>query len=187
VVIVVSIALAVGLGWVSNVEPLERGHSGFPIHDPAVRSTSRYVNAFGAFGLVNTVRVNPGASFRYDVTITNEGSFLVTITEIGIPQGGQISRRAVAVAFDHYPGGTPRALVLFSPFRLEPDADAFIEMEVRVGDDACLDRDGYMVWSSEPVTYKILGITRHSDVNTGTEIRVKGTDGPTPGCSVSGG
>ena len=57
-------------------------------------------------------------------------------------------------------------------------------MEVRLGNDACLDRSGFTLWSSEPVTYRILGITRHSDVETGIEIRIEGKDGPTPGCSA---
>jgi hypothetical protein len=181
-IIVVAATLVSGLVWVTNVEPLGRGHMSTPVRDPSVRSSSRFVQAFGVSGLVNTVRVAPGSTFRYDVTISNDGSLPVTITEIGTPEGGDISRRVIAVAYDHYPGGTPRATVPFSPFRLEPGSDAFIEMEVRLSDDTCLDRGGYYLWDSEPVTYKILGITRHSDVGTGTEIRVKSTEGPTPGC-----
>src|SRR5215467_2840810 len=67
------VALIAGLAWMTNVEPLTRGSSGFAIHDPEVRASIRDVDALGAYGLVNTVRVEPGSSFRYDVTIRNDG------------------------------------------------------------------------------------------------------------------
>jgi hypothetical protein len=152
-----------------------------PIRDRTVDTSTHDVDAFGVSGKVNSVHVDPGTTFRYDVTITNSGSFPATIEDIAT-DGGPISRRVVAFAANPYYGGEPRTLTPFQPFRLAPDQFAFIEMEVHVGDDACLDRTAYTLWSTEPVTYKILGITRHSDVDTRTEIRVWGKDGPTPGC-----
>ena len=181
--VILAVALAAGLAWVANVEPLTQGHSGFPIRDPRVGSSSRLVDAFGVVGLVNTVRVDPGTTFRYDVTIWNDGPLPITIENIGDSGAAPISRRVVAFAANPYYGGRPRAIAPFSPFRLDPDQGAFIEMEVRVGNDACLDRSGFMLWSSEPVTYRILAVTRHSDVETGIEVRIEGKDGPTPGCS----
>jgi hypothetical protein len=182
--VILGVALIAGFAWLANVEPLTRGHSGFPVRDPRVESSSRLVDAFGVVGLVNTVRVDPGTTFRYSVTIWNDGPLPVTIENVGDSGDGPISRRVVAFAANPYPGGHPRTTAPFSPFRLDPDQGAFIEMEVRLGNDACLDRSGFTLWSSEPVTYRILGITRHSDVETGIEIRIEGKDGPTPGCSA---
>jgi hypothetical protein len=180
--VILAVALAVGLAWVANVEPLTQGHSGFSIRVPRVESSRRLVDAFGVVGLVNTVRVDPGTTFRYGVTIWNDGPLPITIENIGDSGDGPISRRVVAFAANPYYGGNPRSVIPFSPFRLDPDQGAFIEMEVRVGNDACLDRSGFMLWSSEPVTYRIIGITRHSDVQTGIEVQIEGKDGPTPGC-----
>ena len=165
--VILGVALIAGFAWLANVEPLTRGHSGFPVRDPRVESSSRLVDAFGVVGLVNTVRVDPGTTFRYSVTIWNDGPLPVTIENVGDSGDGPISRRVVAFAANPYPGGHPRTTAPFSPFRLDPDQGAFIEMEVRLGNDACLDRSGFTLWSSEPVTYRILGITRHSDVETG--------------------
>ena len=181
-----AIALITGLAWVVNVEPLTQGHMGSPIRDPRVESSSRFVDAFGMSGLVNTVRVDPGTTFRYDVTIWNDGLLPVRIESIGDGEDGPLSRLAVAYAANPYAGGNPRSTAPFSPFRLDPDEGAFIEMEVQVAADACLQRDIVASWYWEPVTYSIFGITRNSDVETGTEIRVEGKDGPTPGCSAGG-
>jgi hypothetical protein len=181
---ILGVAFVAGIAWVTNVEPLSRGSSGFPVHDPGVEATSRYVEGLGVSGLVNTVRVDPGSTFRYDVTIRNDGPFPITIEGIGDDGVGAITRRAVAFAADPYNGGTLRTVAHFSPFRLDPHQEAFIEMEVRVGREACLDRSGYVLWYMEPVTYRTFGITRHSAVGTGTEIRVEGKDGPTPGWDV---
>jgi len=75
--------------------------------------------------------------------------------------GGRRSRRAVGFAANPYVAGTPRTVSPFAPFRLSPDDEAFIEMEVQVADDACLGRHTFTEWYEEPVTYTLLGIMRH--------------------------
>jgi hypothetical protein len=42
--------------------------------------------------------------------------------------------------------------------------------------DACVEGPGSTAWFQEPVTYTIFGITRHSLVETGTEIRLVAAD-----------
>jgi hypothetical protein len=117
---ILGIALVAGIAWATNLESLTRGSSGFPVHDPSVEATSRYVAGFGVFGLVDTVRVDPDSTFRYDVTLRNDGPFPITIEGIGDDGEGPISRRVVAFAANPYQGGTPRSVTPFSPFRLDP-------------------------------------------------------------------
>ena len=83
-------------------------------------------------------------------TIWNDGPLPVTIESVGSGGDGRLSRHAVAYAADPYTGGHPRTTAPFSAFRLEPDAGAFLEMEVHVGNDLCLERDSYHGWISDP-------------------------------------
>src|SRR2546427_10590776 len=66
------------------------------------------------------------------------------------------------------------ALLPFAAFRLDPKQEAIIEMEADVAANACVEGPGSTSWFQEPITYTIFGITRHSLVETGTEIRLVG-------------
>jgi hypothetical protein len=39
----------------------------------------------------------------------------------------------------------------------------------------CMQRGDAVSWSMEPVTFSILGVTRHQDVPVGVEVRFVGT------------
>jgi hypothetical protein len=107
----------------------------------------------------------------------------VTVLNVG-EAGGQITRRAVAMNLYPYvnPGAAPDVYVPFAPFRLGPGQEARIELEVHVSDEACVQPGMISGWSQEPITYSILGITRHSLIETRTEIRVDGKNKTVTGC-----
>lgn len=185
IAVVLAIAVTSGLVWVANVEPLGQGHFALTIHDPGVEASSRSVGAFGVTGVVNTVRVaEKGSTFRYTVAIRNDGSLPVTIEDVGglidpATREDTITRHAVGMNIDSIAEhGPPADFFPFAPFRLDPGQEAALEMEVYVGKQACLDRAPTWFWFEEPVTYRILGITRHSMVPTGMELRIAGP----PGC-----
>lgn len=168
--------------WVSNVEPLGRGSFGSGIQDPRVRASERSVDAFGVSGLINTVKVEKGTTSTYLVSIRNDGPVPVTIKDIGM-RGGAITTRVVAVNPHPYENGGPaRSFIPFAAFRLDPHEDAIIEMEAQVGANACVEGRGSSSWFQEPITCTIFGITRHSSVETGTEIRLVGTHRTPNGC-----
>jgi len=182
VVALLLLAVVSGAVWVSNVEPLGRGSFGSGIQDPRVKASQSYVDAFGISGLINTVRVEKGTTFTYLVSIRNDGPVPVTIKDIGV-KGGAITTRVVAMNPHPYENGGPsRGFIPFTAFRLDPEQDAIIEMEAQVGANACVEGRGFSSWFQEPVTYTIFGITRHSSVETGTEIRVVGTHRTPNGC-----
>ena len=176
------LAVVSGAAWISNVEPLGRGSFGSGIQDPRVQASERSVDAFGVSGLINTVKVEKGTTFTYLVSIRNDGPVPVTIEDIGM-RGGAITTRVVAVNPHPYENGGPaRGFIPFGAFRLDPHEDAIIEMEAQVGANACVEGRGFSSWFQEPITYTIFGITRHSSVETGTEIRLGGTHRTPNGC-----
>jgi hypothetical protein len=67
----------------------------------------------------------------------------------------------------------------FAPFTLGSGQEAGIEMLVTVGKGTCFHEPGqpYLGWYLESVTYKVLGITRHGWLDTGSEIRVTSAPG----------
>ena len=72
-VLLLLVAIVGAIVWVSNVEPLGRGSFGSAIRDPRVKASERYVDAFGVSGSINTVKVKKGTTFRYLVSIRNDG------------------------------------------------------------------------------------------------------------------
>jgi hypothetical protein len=177
VVALLFLALVSFAVWVSNVEPLGRGSFGSGIQDPRVKASARYVDAFGASGLINTIKVEKGTTFTYQVSIGNRSLVPVTIEDVGMTEAA-VTTRVVAVNTHPYENGGPsRGFVPFTAFRLDPKQEAIIEIEVRVGQDGCTGSSGNLYWFTEPVTYSIFGITRHSYVETGTEIRLEWIQG----------
>jgi hypothetical protein len=66
----------------SNGQGGPYGHepwNGWKIRDPRVNASERNVDAFGASGLNNTVKVEKGTTFTYQVSIRNDGPIPVTI------------------------------------------------------------------------------------------------------------
>jgi hypothetical protein len=159
------------------------GSGAFAIRDPRVHATSHLIDAFGVSGLVQRVSVEPGTTFDYQISIRNDGTVPVTVLNVG-EAGGQITRHAVAMNLYPYvnPGAAPDRYVPFAPFRLGGGQEARIELEVHVSDEACVQRDVITAWSQELMTYSIFSITRHSLVDTRTEIQVEGKNKTVTGC-----
>jgi len=182
VVLLLFVAIVGGIAWVSNVEPLGRGSFESAIQDPRANASERNVDAFGVSGLINTVKVGKGTTFTYQVSIRNDGPIPVTIKDIGM-RGAAVTTRVVAVNSHPYQNGGPsRGFMPFAAFRLDPAQEAFIEMGADVAANACVEGPGYTSWFQEPITYTIFGITRHSLVETGTEIRIEVARRTASGC-----
>jgi uncharacterized repeat protein (TIGR01451 family) len=185
----IAVAAAIAVAWVANVEPLVRGSTTYGIADPALRVRTHDIDGLGASGMVEDVAARPGTGFTYRISVRNDGPVPVTVTSVGESRPGDVvTRRVVAFKPNPYTGGsTSEGFETFHPFEIAPGAEAGIEIEVRTSSDLCLSDTGdgqtYLSWFTEPITYRILGITRHAVINTGNEIRLIGTEATSgPSC-----
>jgi len=165
--------------WVMNVEPLARGSVGYAIDDRSLRVTERNVDALGASGTIQTLAMQRGMSFTYRFSLTNDGPVPITILGIGLDDGDDpIAIRLAAAKPDLRLGAGPMdGFGPFEPFAIASGDEAGLEVRVHVGGDACYAPGSSAVIWQLPVTYRILGITRHGWVDTGTEIRLTGNRG----------
>jgi hypothetical protein len=179
VVLAVIGLLAVGLSagsiWIANDVPLEQGSFGFGTLRSDVRQID--IDAFDVSGVVFEVPVGREGRFRYRFSIRNDGPVAVTIRQIGFtgPRGGnsRLGRRAVGFVADAS-AGTRSPFERWHAFSLAPGREALIEMEA-VYRGRCIERDSFVSWNVEPVTFSIVGVTRHDDVPVGVEVRFVGT------------
>jgi hypothetical protein len=166
-------------GWRNDV-PLEQGSFGFGTSRSGVRQID--IDSFDISGVVFEVPVGREGRFRYRFSIRNDGPLAVTIRQIGYadPDGGnsRFERRAVGLLADAS-GGTASPFDRWHSFSLPPGQEALIEMEA-VYHGRCLRRGDAMGWNKEPVTFSILGVTRHEEIGVGVEVRFVGT-----GCGSS--
>ncbi|MGZ4131852.1 MAG: hypothetical protein ACXVWF_02295 [Actinomycetota bacterium] len=129
----------------------------------------------------------PGMTFTYRFSLRNDGPLPIQIDDVRSTVRGDVTtREAVGVLTDPY-RQQPATFGPFRSFTLAPDAEAWIEMRVRLQGDACLSAadqgQTYLAWWSEDVSWSALGIQRHSWVDTGTEIRLTGTHATAANCS----
>jgi hypothetical protein len=180
VLVVLALFLSVFLGWLVTFDPLGPGTHTFAIRDRSVVHEPVDVDAFGNSGIIDTVRMERGMRFRYLVSIANEGPLPITITDVSAGSDQQIARHAVAM--DTNTSDRDGTLEPFAPFTMPSDAIATLEMEVTVSNDVCYEPNSSTGWYTEPVTFRVLGITRHADVETRLEIRLAGTRQSSAGC-----
>ena len=185
----ITVAAGIALAWVANVEPLVRGSTTYGIADPGLRVRTHDIDGLGVSGMVEDVAAQPSMVFTYRISVRNDGPMPVTITSVGESRPGDVvTRRVVAFRPNLYTGGsTSQGFETFHPFEIAPGDEAGIEIEVRTSSDLCLSDTGagqtYLSWFTEPITYRILGITRHTVIDTGNEIRLIGTDATSgPSC-----
>jgi hypothetical protein len=171
VVIVVSVATA----WLANIEPLATGPAAYAITGRGLDVTLRRIDALGTRGTVQSVAMRPNMTFRYRFSIQNTGRLPVTIVDAGSPQPQGISTKVVSANLSTGPSPGSSGFGPFAPFRLAPGQVAALTMQVHVAADVCTAKGTGSLWYEEPVTYRVLGITRHANVPTGTEIRLEGT------------
>ena len=170
-----------GLVWIANVEPLLRGNTTLAINDPAAHARHASIRGLGVSGLIETVPGLPGLTFRYLITVRNDGRVPVTILDAGFPpaEQGPISLHVVGAIPDLYGPGSPRGVGSgvepFRPFSLAPGTEAGLQLDVRLSRDACYEAGTSASWYQVPITFRLLGITRHADVDTGVEVRIAGT------------
>jgi hypothetical protein len=185
VVAVIAVALVAATGlvvWANHVEPLTGGSVRFVIADRAADVTVRSVEALGVSGTIQTVQTHPGQTFTYRFSIHNDGRVPVQIVDVGgeTSHGSIVTRRAVRMEPDLTSDPDPNTgFEPFAPFTLGSGQEAGIEMLVTVGKGTCFHEPGqpYLGWYLESVTYKVLGITRHGWLDTGSEIRVTSAPG----------
>ena len=159
--------------WIANDVPLAQGSFGFGTPRSDVRVTE--VDAFDISGVVFDVPVGRRSTFRYRFSIRNDGPFPVTIRSIGTSSDrgdGSLGRRAVRVRPDAYAGAL--AYEPWHAFSVAPGDEAIVEMEAAYH-GRCLSRGDALSWNREPVTFSMLGLTRHEDVMVGVEVRFVGS------------
>jgi hypothetical protein len=181
VAIVILAAIAVVI-WADRIDPLTSGSVPYRITDPALDVTVRTVEALGVSGTIQTVETRPGQTFTYRFSIRNDGRVPVQIVDVGgdTAHGFIVTRRAVRMKPDLFADPDPTAgFEPFAPFTLTAGQEAGIEMLVTVGKHACFHDPGqpYLAWYLESIDYKVLGITRHEWLDTGSEIRVTSAPG----------
>ena len=85
-------------------------------------------------------------------------------------------------------GNTTAGFEPFQTFDLPPGHEAGIDMEVRLARDLCLSSSGggqtSLSWWFEPIEFQVYGLTRHTNVETGTEIRLVGTRATEAACAA---
>ena len=168
---------AIAAVWLSNIEPLARGSVTYAITQRGLHVERRDVDALGVTGTVQSFPMIRGMVFRYRFSITNTGRLPITIVGAGFPEPQGISTKVVAANPSLLDNSRPgSAFGPFAPFQLRPGGVAGLTMEVTVPRDACSAPGSFTSWYQEPVTYRVLGVTRHATVETGTEIRLEGTD-----------
>jgi len=185
VVAVIAVALVAATGlvvWANHVEPLTGGSVRFVIADRAADVTVRSVEALGVSGTIQTVQTHPGQTFTYRFSIRNDGRVPVQIVDVGgeTGHGSIVTRRPIRMEPDLTSDLDPNTgFEPFAPFTLGSGQEAGIEMLVTVGNGTCFHEPGqpYLGWYLESVTYKVLGITRHGWLDTGSEIRVTSAPG----------
>jgi hypothetical protein len=118
-------------------------------------------------------------TFRYRFSITNTGPVPITVVDAGSGDTQQISTHVVEATPSLPTSSRPEGFGPFAPFRLAPGHVAGLTMQVHVAADVCYSQGTSATWYEEPLTFRVFGITRHTVVNTGTEIRLEGTDATT--------
>ena len=185
VVAVIAVAFVAATGlvvWANHVEPLTGGSVRYVIADRAADVTVRSVEALGVSGTIQTVQTHPGQTFTYRFSIRNDGRAPVQIVDVGgeTGHGSIVTRRPIRMEPDLTSDLDPNTgFEPFAPFTLGSGQEAGIEMLVTVGNGTCFHEPGqpYLGWYLESVTYKVLGITRHGWLDTGSEIRVTSAPG----------
>jgi hypothetical protein len=174
VLLAVMIAAVAGV-WIANIEPLAMGHVSYAISGRGLHVTQRTVDALGVAGTVQTRAMRPDMTFRYRFSVTNTGRLSVTIVDAGADTPRGISTKVVA-ADPSVPAAAPSGgFGPFTPITLSPGQTATLTMQVHVAPDACSLAGSSAAWHTEPITYRVLGVTRHAEIATGTEIRLERT------------
>jgi hypothetical protein len=182
IVAVLLLCAVVVVIWANRIDPLAHGSVSYRITDPALHVTVRTVEALGVSGTIQTVETRPDQTFTYRFSIRNQGRVPVQIVDVGgdTAHGLIVTRRAIRMKPDLFADPNPSTgFEPFAPFTLGSGKEAAIEMLVTVGNNACFDDPGqpYIGWYLESIDYKVLGITRRSWLDTGSEIRVTSAPG----------
>jgi hypothetical protein len=169
--------IVAGATWLANVEPIDRGSVAYAITGRSLHVTRRSVDAMGVLGSVQTIPLRRGLTFTYRFSVRNAGPVPITIVDVGVHDAREtLPMRAVAAKPDLFEQPGPAVgFGPFEPFQLPSDQEAGLEVQVHVARDACYVRGSESVIWRVPLTYRVLGVTRHSWIDTRTEIHLVGT------------
>jgi hypothetical protein len=178
----VVVAVLATLVWASTYDPICHQACGglAAIRGKGVTELGSFTSPEGEHFIAVQVTFRPGGEFGYWFSLFNEGSFGVTITNVGGPPNRFDPIPVTRVAIQTAPGGgSGSATAPFHPFSLAPhssqEADVFVTHQMR----GCIEEGGALEFGSIPITYRFLGITQHTTVSLPESFSVVGETGST--------
>jgi len=175
VLILASLTLVVGAVFVANYDPVCGNCGGVGgVQGPGAKDLGSYTSPRGESFNAYSVDLVPGKQFSFWFTLTNPDHLPVTITHIGAaPQPYDTFRVARVQIQSANLGNAP--LTAFRPFALSGPYKDFVNVLVTMQMRRCLSSGGYTEFGSIPVSFKVLGVPRHTDVYLLSTIRLVGT------------
>jgi hypothetical protein len=165
------LATAMGL-FLTNYDPLcHQDCTGFGgASGPTVRRLGDFTAPSGESFTAYRAQHVPGKELRIVFTLSNEGPFGITITHVGFGPGylHWLSMERVQTR----PESGNQSLSPFRPFSLS--AREYVDVFVTLRMTGCLGQSTQTQIGSIPVTFRVLGFTRHTTVSLPESIVVAG-------------
>jgi hypothetical protein len=176
---VIVLALVSAGIWLARFQPLGVGSIGW--NTPSVPAKVLPQNWQGITSGARIFRIpmtHPDLTFTYRFSISNDSPVPITVTAIGSSasdqEASQLTRVPVRMQLNVLdPTSTETHWEPFGSFDLDPHREAAIEMRATV--QRCLASESAVDWGTEPVTFKVLGITRHVDFQPNVQIDLVGS------------
>ena len=170
--------LLLGFGlFLANYDPLCHevctGVSG--VHGSTVTRLGEFVAPNGETFTAYRSQHVPGRKFSFWVTLSNQGPWGVTIIGVG-SRALRFDPLAVERVQIQPETGNPH-LRAFRPFSLAPHDREFVDVLVTMRMRGCLGEGSQTTIGSVPVTFRVLGITRHTTVFLPDSITLVGRRG----------
>ena len=141
------------------------------VRGPGARDLGSYTPPHGESFEAYRVSLIAGSHFSFWFTLSNQDRIPVTITHIGATPQPYDYFRVSSVGINSMNVTTP-ATVPFHPFVLHGPNRDFMNVLVTMQMRRCLSSGANTEFASIPVTFKVLGVSRHTDVYLPTTIRL---------------
>jgi hypothetical protein len=127
----------------------------------------------GSFFDPGAKRFGPGRRTHVGLTLKNSGGRSVKITRVGELGGRLLVETGAKMAVGDYAGRTPREVVAFDDFQLEPDRERYVELEYRMA--GCVEWEaGTSVRITDvPVRYRTLVFERTERIRLQTPVEIR--------------
>ena len=177
VLILAALVLVTGVVFVANYDPVCGNCGGIGgVHGPGVKDLGYYSSPHGESFNAYGVDLVPGKEFSFWFTLTNPDHVPVTITHIGATPQPYDTYRVTRVQIQDANRANP-PLTAFRPFELSGPYKDFMNVLVTMQMRRCMSSGGSTQFGSIPVTFKVMGIPRHTDVYLMSTIRLEGQKG----------